>query len=316
MLPRLVSSLLAVALLVVDASAEEAPTLRSEMLVSTQWLAERLDDEEVLIIHVGHGRRGYDKMGHVPGAVFVDMLDLLVRDADVPDELPDRDALIAWCRSVGIDGDRPQRIVLYGDAIGLFPARLYATLATLGLADRVSLLDGHIRRWREEGRPVELDEVTPMPSTWSPAPADSPLVAFDDVRVGLSEHGWSAIDARKPESYRGDRAGHPRVAAAGHIPGATNAPWQDAVLSVHDPALLPPEVLRDQFGSIDPDRPVVAYCATGMRSSMTYFLLRYLGYDARWYDGSLIDWQRRGGPTASPSMVPDEPASDGQAEPR
>ncbi|MEM0914731.1 MAG: rhodanese-like domain-containing protein, partial [Planctomycetota bacterium] len=150
---------LIVALIVASiARADPAPTVRDEMLVSTQWLADRLDDEAVLVIHVGHGKGPYDRHGHVPGAVFVDMLDLLVRDADVPDEMPDRDALLAWCRSVGIDGDRPQRVVLYGDATGLFPARLYATLATLGLADRVSLLDGHFRRWRAEGRPVELGD--------------------------------------------------------------------------------------------------------------------------------------------------------------
>ncbi|MEO0964504.1 MAG: rhodanese-like domain-containing protein [Planctomycetota bacterium] len=299
----LIPSVLATLLLAAAvASAQSPPALRSDMLVSTQWLADRLDDEGVLIVHVGHGRRGYDVVGHVPGAVFVDMLELLVRDADVPDELPDRDTLIAWCRSVGIDNDT-RRIVLYGDATGLFPARLYATLATLGLADRVSLLDGQIRRWRAEGRPTELGEVTPTPSTWSPDPVDSPLVTYDDVRIGLDEKGWSAVDARKPDTYRGDRAGHPRLTAAGHIPGATNAPWQDAVLSVRDPALLPPDQLREQFGPIDPDRPVVAYCATGMRSSMTFFLLGYLGYDARWYDGSLIDWQRRGGPTvALPSI--------------
>ncbi|MEM6331726.1 MAG: rhodanese-like domain-containing protein [Planctomycetota bacterium] len=278
--------------------ANTLPPLRDHLLVSADWLANRLDDPNVLLLHVGHGPNVYTQRGHLPGAIFADVFEVLREDSTTPGRLPTRRQLIDFCRSVGITSDPGQRIVLYGESSGLLAARMYANLATVGLADRASLLDGHMRGWQGEGRPIETGGVTPTPSDFSPADDTTLGVTFDEVRDGQRDHAWQLIDARSVREFTGERQTR-KTLAAGRIPSATSFPWQDTFKTVRRPVLLPPQTLREQAGPIDPTRPVVAYCASGVPSSMTFFILRYLGYDARWYGDSLIDWQQRGGPTAT-----------------
>ncbi|MEM7680425.1 MAG: rhodanese-like domain-containing protein [Planctomycetota bacterium] len=274
------------------------------MLLNGAELQAMLDDPDLVLLHVGHGRLAYDRRGHLPGAVFVDIEDLLDEEADYPDRQIGRAELVAWCRSVGIDGDRPQRIVLYGEASGLFAARVFATLSTLGLADRMSLLDGHLRRWVAEDRPMEVGGVQAVPTDWVPGKVSTLEATYDRVAHGVDVEGWSLVDARLARNYHGQQLGRPELLEAGHIPGAVSVPWQGLIGSIKDPSLRPVSELRAMFAEVDASRPVAAYCATGMQSSVTFFVLRYLGYDAVWYDGSLVDWQRRGGSTTRTVKIP------------
>ena len=283
----------------------DAPPLRAHLLVSADWLTDRLHDPNVLLLHVGHGPNVYTQRGHLPGAVFADVFEVLREDSTTPGRLPTRQQLIDFCRSVGISSDPAQRIVLYGESSGLLAARMYANLATVGLADRVRLLDGHLRGWQGEGRPIEMNDVTPTPSDFSPTDDTTYGVTYDEIRDGQANLAWQLIDARSAREFTGERQTR-KTLAAGHIPGATSFPWQDTFETVRRPVLLSPDALREQAGPIDPDRPVVAYCGSGVPSSMAFFILRYLGYDARWYGDSIIDWQQNGGPSATSCAAPAE----------
>jgi thiosulfate/3-mercaptopyruvate sulfurtransferase len=294
--------------LAVRPAGAEPPALRDHLLVSVDQLIDRLDDPDLLLLHVGHGDRGWRVTGHIPGAVFVDIDDVMANDGDDVDALPDREALTAWARSVGITNDPDQRIVVYGEAAGLFAARVYATLATLGLADRAALLDGHFRAWQAHPDATVAQGPKPRADTdFTPVEQAGLLVDTDTLRDRLAdpEHGWQLVDARQPRQFRGETLGRPELTQAGHIPTARNAFWQDTFTSIRTPTLRSADELRAAVAGLDPERPVVAYCATGMQSSVTFFVLRYLGYDARWYDGSLIAWQRAGGPTATPASTDD-----------
>jgi thiosulfate/3-mercaptopyruvate sulfurtransferase len=295
--PALRRGALLLSLLVVVATptlADDHPPLRQHMLVSTQWLADHLDEPDLVVVHVGHGRTGYQR-GHIPGAVFLEPRDLLVERDGIPNELPDLEVLTDIVRSLGIDGD--SRVVLYEDAAGLFATRVYYTLAYLGLADRVALLDGHLRRWVAEERPTTTHEPMVEPTDWSPTVDGSVRVELAEVVAAveaLSGAGAALlIDARTPEQFRGERRGH-GTEVAGRIPGAVNVPWLAQIESVRDPLLLPVDALRELYASagVEARRPVIVYDATGMHASYTFFVLRYLGHDPRLYDGSMAEWSR------------------------
>ena len=122
------------------------------MLVSTSWLQEHLADVDLVTLYVGRDRSAYDA-GHIPGARFVALDDLVEQHGDSLNDLPPVAKLQAVFENAGIGNDA--RIVLYGDGGGLLAARAYFTLDYLGHADRAALLDGGIEKWRAEGKPLE-----------------------------------------------------------------------------------------------------------------------------------------------------------------
>ncbi|MEM9295433.1 MAG: rhodanese-like domain-containing protein [Planctomycetota bacterium] len=278
------------------AASLDPPGLRTHLLLTGEQLEAMLGDEDLLLLHVGHGPKGYATRGHVPGAVLIDVLTLLHGFEGAADAEARRDAVLGWLRRHGVDGRR--RVVLYDEATGLLAARVYAELAKFGLADRTAMLDGHWRRWVADGRPVDKGGVEVQATDWAPRRDDSLAVLFGQVHTGLRVPGWTLVDARQPRYFRGEQKGWSELQEAGHIPGAVNVHWRGMLASIQDPVLKPVDELRTMYAGVDPDKRVVAYCATGTQSSYTFFVLRYLGYDAVWYDGSLVDWQARGGETA------------------
>lgn len=271
-----------------------APKLHRKMLVTSDWLAAHLAKRKVVVLQVGRDRKAYDA-GHVPGAQFLPIGNLMVTRHGVPNELPDDAALVQTVQRLGLD--RHKRIVLYDDAEGLLAARAWFTLDYLGLGGRAALLDGGWKRWSAEKRPVSTDIPPPRkPTSYKLRMPKDVVVLLPEVReishalLSGDRQRLALIDARPEDDFTGAKAGD--VARPGHIPGAANVYWKKALVSADNPVLRPPGELRALFeaAGAGEKKTTVTYCYSGVQGAYDYFLLRYLGYDARLYDGSFVEW--------------------------
>ncbi len=272
------------------------PRLRSNMIVTTDWLADHARNPKIVVVHVGRDRTSYDN-GHIPGARFLALSDIAVTRNGVPNELPPVADLQKVFEHLGV-GDE-SRVVLYGDLHGLLAARAYWTLDYLGHGDQAALLDGGLEKWRAEERPVTKEVPSISPATFTPKVNAKVLVEREEVRRLSSElaSGTSdsvLVDARPGEQFSGEQAGE-GLSRGGHIPGAVNLPWTENIESTDDPQLKPPPELRKSWNAsgVTPGKRVVVYCRTGIQASYEYFTAKFLGYDAAMYDGSMMDWTSR-----------------------
>jgi thiosulfate/3-mercaptopyruvate sulfurtransferase len=278
-------------------------TVRTELLVNTDWLARHLNSSEVVIFHVGANREGYEK-GHIPGARFVALSELATTRQEVPNELPPIQALDELFTRLGV-GDRA-RIVLYGENNGLYASRAFFTLDYLGHGDRASLLDGGVEQWTAEGRPLQMESPNYSPAPFTATPRPELIVTLDRMR----DLSWAAeqntpsspvlIDARPVSQFLGSEA--PR---SGHIAGARHLYWMDHLRGANEKTFQPAADLQQLYQKLglEPGQTAVAYCNSGVQASHTYFTLKYLGYDVRMYDGSISEW----------SKAPDAPMATGPA---
>lgn len=266
----------------------DAPRLRPELLVSSGWLAERLDDPGVVVLHVGSDRAAYDR-GHVPGARFLPVGAILTEREGIPNELPPVAQLDSVFASVGVSDH--VRVVVYGPPLAA--ARAFFTLDYLGHGDRTALLDGGMEGWRSEGRPVSVEAPRVAPASFTPRPQAERVVDAEWVRRHLGDPSIALLDARPEAQFRGIEAGG--VPRPGHIPGAGSLFWEKTLHSTEHPVLKDPESLRAMFraAGVEPGDTVVTYCRTGMQSSFAYFVARYLGYETKMYDASFVDWSQR-----------------------
>lgn len=267
------------------------PQWDESLLVSADQLARRLDDPRTVIVHVGRDRAEYDR-GHVPGARFLALSDIVVERDGVPNELPPVERLREAFEAVGVsDGSR---VVLYGDLDGLAAARAFFSLDYLGKTD-AALLDGGLERWRFRDHPVSTEPPPPARGTLTPRPRPDVVVDADWVRERLDDTTVVLVDVRPPAEYTGEVPG-PGVERPGHIPGAHNVFWRTALVSGDDPRLRSPQVLHAPYtlAGAALDDTLVVYCRTGVQASHAYFVARYLRRPVVLYDGGYLDWSRRG----------------------
>ncbi len=261
----------------------EDPPLRSELLVDGAWLQERLSSAGLVVLHVGSDESEFHR-SHIPGARFIP-ISALNRERDgVPNMLPDRDELARVFGAAGVETG--SHVVVYGAP--LQAARAFVALEHIG-HPRVSLLDGGAGSLASAGDRTQTaggaldagaDGGVIVDARWVADRLDDPVVAL--------------IDARPRRQFTGEEAGD-RVPRPGHIPGARNLFWEDLIVSTSEPRLRSVDDLRAMFRErgAAADREVVTYCRTGMQASFAYFVARYLGYEARMYDGSFVDWSPR-----------------------
>lgn len=282
--------IIVVAAFLIVALPLHAQAVREEMLVSTTWLQRQLSKVNVLYI----GDAASYAAGHIPGAVLVELSSLVVERDGIPNELPPIDALERTFRAAGVGSHG--RIVIYSNDVVL-AARAWFTLDYLGQGERTALLDGGYDKWIADGGAVSTGRVHPNPGSFLAQPAPEKVVRIATMRelIRLRDEGTplALIDARSIDQFCGETAG-PGVVHAGHIPGAVDVPYASNVSaggtfrSVYD--------LRMLYGQagVTPDSANIVYCRTGMQASVTYFVLRYLGYDPTLYDGSYIEWSNAG----------------------
>jgi thiosulfate/3-mercaptopyruvate sulfurtransferase len=271
--------------------ANPLPEWDASLLVSADDLARRLTDRRTVIVHVGRDRAEYER-GHVPGARFLPLSSIVVERDGIPNELPPAEQLREAFASVGVSDN--SRVVLYGDLDGLSAARAFFSLDYLGKTD-AALLDGGLERWRALDHPVSTETPPPVRGTLTTPVRPDVVVDAEWVRSRLADTTVLLVDARPPAEYTGEVAGA-GVDRPGHIPGAYNVFWRSALVSEGDGRLRSPEVLHVPFtlAGAKLDDTLVVYCRTGVQASHAYFVARYLRRPVVLYDGSFIDWSRRG----------------------
>jgi thiosulfate/3-mercaptopyruvate sulfurtransferase len=263
-----------------------------EVLVETDWVEAHLNDPSIRLVESNEDPLLYET-GHIPGAVKVDWFTTLQhplrRDFL---EKPDFEAL---CSRLGISNDTT--VVFYGDKNNWFACYAFWLFAYYG-HEKLKIMNGGRAKWVAEGRPL-TQEVPSYPATTYVAKEPDPSIrAFREDVFRQIEKRAPLIDVRTPQEYRGEllhMPGYPQEGAqrGGHIPGAVNIPWAQAVNPENGTFKAADELrkLFEQYG-ITPDKEIIAYCRIGERSSLTWFVLRYLlGYPkVKNYDGSWTEW--------------------------
>ena|SRR5438105_1595919 len=256
------------------------PAVRSDLLVSTEWLTQHLHDPNLAIIHIAENRGDYEK-GHIPGARFLMTSDFVAEHKMPMAELPSVEELTKVFSNLGIGDDT--RVVLYTTDWFPLAARGYYTLDYLGHGDKTALLDGGIEQWTLEKRELSKNSETPKPAEFHASVHPEARAMLDEVNQAAQASGRvQMVDSRPGKRYRD-----------GHVPGAVNIYWKDTLVSEKSPVLLPPEKLQQIYAErgIAPGKKVITYCEVGLQASHGYFLAKYLGYDAAMYDGSWHEWE-------------------------
>ncbi len=265
-------------------------------IVTTDWVAEHLDDPDVVIADVDEDTTLYES-SHIPGAIAFhwkeDFQDPLRRT------FLGKEGFEALMDSKGITNDT--HVVLYGGNNNWFAAYAYWYFKIYG-HERVSLMDGGRKLWELQGRPTDSEATKPQATTGYTAkePDTSIRARRDQVLsdyVGAPE-GTALVDVRSPAEFAGEIIAPPHLPnegaqVPGHIPGAANVPWVSAV-NPDTGEFLPTDQLRELYASkgVTEDKDVVAYCRIGERSAHTWFVLHeLLGFDkVRNYDGSWTEY--------------------------
>ncbi|MGH9861852.1 MAG: sulfurtransferase [Candidatus Acidiferrales bacterium] len=262
-----------------------------EVLVSTQWVAEHLDDPRVRVIEVDVDTTAYDQ-GHAPGTVGWNWQTQL-QDA-VRRDLIGKAAFEQLAGQSGIASDTT--VVLYGDNNNWFAAWAFWEFKYYGHRD-VRLMNGGRKKWVEEKRPLTTDAPQLTPATYQAKEPDNSIRARrEEVFALLGQGTHNLVDVRSPDEFTGKIIAPPGMSETaqrgGHIPGAKNIPWSKAVNE--DGTFKSYEELRQLYDSagVEALKPTVAYCRIGERSSHTWFVLRYLlGFQkVKNYDGSWTEW--------------------------
>ncbi|MBX3112992.1 MAG: sulfurtransferase [Fimbriimonadaceae bacterium] len=265
-----------------------------EYLVDTDWVAEHLNDPNVIFVESNEDPLLYAS-GHIPGAFEVDWtLDL--NDPLIRDYL-NKDGFEKLMSRIGA-GPR-SKIVFYGDKNNWWACYAFWVFQLFGHTN-TAIMDGGRVKWIKENRPLTTDKST-AESTNYPAQTrdDSHLRAFRDEVLELVKKQGQLVDVRSPEEYSGERMhmpDYPNEGAlrGGHIPGAKSVPWAKAI-NPDDGTFKSMEELRELYEvsqGLKSSEPTIAYCRIGERSSHTWFVLKYLlGHsNVKNYDGSWTEW--------------------------
>jgi thiosulfate/3-mercaptopyruvate sulfurtransferase len=263
-----------------------------DVLVSTDWVADHLDDDSVRIVEVNENPALYDE-AHIPGAIGFDW------KQDLQDPVK-RDFLGAedfgeLMGSRGISNDHT--VVLYGDRNNWFAAYTYWYFRYYG-HDKVKLMNGPREKWISEGRETTTDVPSHEATEFKTSKGDDSIRAVRDEVFKALDSDTRLVDVRSPQEFSGEliaMAGYEQEGAqrGGHIPGAASVPWAQAVQE--DGTFKSADELRELYegkGVIDGDKPIVAYCRIGERSAHTWFVLSELlgEKDVKNYDGSWTEW--------------------------
>ncbi|MBA2240248.1 MAG: sulfurtransferase [Solirubrobacterales bacterium] len=262
-----------------------------DVLVSTDWVAEHLEDPDVRIVEVDENTALYAE-AHIPGAIGFDwkgdLQDQVRRDFLSPEDFGE------LMGSRGISNDHT--VVLYGDRNNWFAAYTYWYFLYYG-HDKVKLMNGPREKWLEEDKPTSTDVPDHEPQAFSADPGNDVIRAKRDEVGGALGSETRLVDVRSPQEFSGEliaMAGYEQEGAqrGGHIPGAASVPWAQAV--AEDGTFKSADELRELYTQkgVIADQPIIAYCRIGERSAHTWFVLHeLLGIDdVKNYDGSWTEW--------------------------
>jgi len=260
-----------------------------DKLVSTEWVAANLADPTLRLIEVDVDTEAYNE-GHPTGAVAWNWTSQL--QDQVNRDVADLATVQTLIRDAGVNPD--STVVLFGDNNNWFAAYALWMLEMYGVAN-AKLMNGGRKKWLDEGRETTADVPTPVAGTLTISARDEALRAKSADVLAHVQSGGALVDVRSPDEFNGvimAPPGLPETAQRkGHIPGASNIPWAQAV--AEDGTFKSADDLQALYAGkgVDGSKPIVAYCRIGERSSHSWFALHHLlGYDVRNYDGSWTEW--------------------------
>ncbi len=263
-------------------------------LVTTEWLATAIRAPDLRIIDATwflpddhRDARGEFQAAHIPGAAFLDLVEIADTDTDVPNMLPPAAKFASRMQALGLgDGTR---IVLYDNSPYHTAARAWVMLRSFGIPD-VALLDGGFAKWRAEERAVEVGTPVAKPRHLTPRDDHAGVVDLAAMKALVATGDTQIVDARSPNRFAGAEP-EPRAGTEpGHIPGSRNLP--QGKLFAEDGTWKRGDALRAAFAAagIDPAKPMVTTCGSGVTASVIAFGAHLLGTEARVYDGSWAEW--------------------------
>ena len=267
-----------------------------EVLVDTQWVQDHLNDQNVRIAEVDYDRKANYDLGHVPNAVLFDWKNDI--NDPIARNVVAKDACEKLLQDAGVNDDTI--LVLYGDFNNWFAAFAFWVFKYYGFKD-VRIMNGGRKKWLLEDRPLTKDMPPQHPKGTFKAsgPDDKIRVFLNYVKESISTKEMNKlVDVRSPKEFTGEILAPPEYPTehaqrGGHIPGALNIPWAQAVNDA-DGTFKSADQLKQLYESngITPDKEIIAYCRIGERSSHTWFVLKYLlGYpNVKNYDGSWTEW--------------------------
>ena len=271
------------------------PTNDPTLLVSTEWLAERLNAPDIRILDGSmylptDGRNGRDlyDQAHIPGARFFDIDDIADEHSPLPHMLPPMEKFVSRVRKMGI-GDG-HRVVIY-DQQGIYSAaRVWWMFRSFGHED-VAVLDGGLPKWQAEGHPVDDEPVEPKERHFTGRRNAAMVRDVTQMARAVKLRDEQIVDARAAGRFRGE-APEPREGLrAGHIPGSLNVPFTE--LLNDDKTMKGEDELRAIFegAGVDLTRPIVTSCGSGVTACVLTLALTRLGHARNAvYDGSWVEW--------------------------
>ena len=263
-------------------------------LVSTAWLAEHLDSPDVRVVdgshhlgNAGRNARAEFEAEHIPGAVFFEIDDISDGTSDLPHMAPPPEKFASKVRKLGLgDGNR---IVVYDNSDLWSAARVWWMFRLFGHED-VAVLDGGLKKWKAEGRPLDDMPAVPRERHFTPR-RDATLVRdVTDIARASKTGDQQIVDARSAARFAGT-APEPREGLrSGHIPGSISLPYTELL---SEGTLRPEAELRAAFekAGVDLDRPVATTCGSGITAAVLGLALHRIGHrDWGLYDGSWSEW--------------------------
>ena len=263
------------------------------VLCETDWVSKNLDNPHIKILEVDYDVENAYKEGHLPNAYMVwwkrDINDPFTRD------IIDKHQFEQLMSRLGVQKD--DELILYGDFNNWFAAFAFWVFKYFG-HEKIRLMNGGRKKWEMENKPYTKEEPSPNPSKYIASAPDEGIRAYlEDVKRSFRKQEVGLVDVRSPKEFKGEITAPPEypmehAQRGGHIPGAKNIPWIQALNE--DGTFKSADELEQLYGAngIQPDKHIICYCRIGERSSHTWFVLKYLlGYPSvKNYDGSWTEW--------------------------
>ena len=274
----------------------------TDPLVTTSWLADHLSDPSVKIVDATFKMPGVLPLPkddflavHIPGAVFFDVDAVSDHTSPLPHMFPSAEQFGRDVGALGISND--DMVVIYDAGGWVAGPRAWWMFLSYG-HDKVRLLDGGLKKWRAEGRPVQGGEVRPTPAKFKAAFDARRVRSIEQMVANLKTHAEQVIDARAADRFEG-RVPEPRAGLrSGHIPGSRSLPYGN-LFDAASCVMKPLSELRAAFASagVKLDAPIVTSCGSGVSAAVLTLALYRLGVEnPALYDGSWSEWGRLDGP--------------------